>query len=89
MGKDRETARRQERKREQEMLGFPLDVRCSRQARSLPSFLASALQSQKEKEEAGFTKAREKKSFYFVVSDADLLVFAMAGKQGPKLLTML
>lgn len=27
-GKDRETTRRQERKREQEMLRFPLDVRC-------------------------------------------------------------
>lgn len=36
VGEDMETARRQERKREQEMLRFPLDVRCV----SVPGMLA-------------------------------------------------
>lgn len=51
-GQDRETARRQERKREQEMLRFPLDVRCVSVPGMLPLFPALGIGDRKGKKSA-------------------------------------
>ena len=67
-GKDRETTRRQERKREQEMLRFPLDVRCvcSCHARLLLSFITNGFRKSQEEKGAGSVKT-ELSFCYFVV----------------------
>lgn len=68
-GLDRETARRQERKREQEMLRFPLDVRCVclfPTCSLVALFLSRCIGESQEKKEAALVK-----SFYFVASDTE------------------
>lgn len=57
-GQDRETTRRQERKRAQEMLRFPLDVRCvrSQHARLLPCFPTSVLEGVRKRKKPALSR---------------------------------